>query len=118
MKNSKLFVAFILAGMTALATAQTTPPNGGNRQGGQGGGQGGGERRGPPPQAIEACQGKSSGAPCSFVGRNDAERTGTCFTPNADRPLACRPTGGGNHQGGQGTRQGTGGQGSGGRGED
>ena len=40
MKNSKLFVAFILAGMTALATAQTTPPNGGNRQGGQGGGQG------------------------------------------------------------------------------
>ena len=99
MKNRKLLVALILASMTAVATAQTnTPPNGGNHQGGgQGSGQGGSERRGPPEQAIAACQGKSSGAACSFVGRNNAERTGTCFTPNAEHTLACRPAGGGNH---------------------
>jgi hypothetical protein len=103
-KNSKLLEALILAGMTTMATAQTNPTNGENAQGG---GQGGSERRGPPPQAIEACKGKSSGAPCSFVGHNNNQRTGTCFSPNADRSLACRPAGAGNHHGGQG--QGTGG---------
>ena len=109
--NSKLLVTLILAGITTMATAQTNPPAGENRQGG---GQGGGERRGPPPQAIEACKGKASGATCSFVGRNNAERTGTCFSPDAGHPLACRPPREGNHQGGQGG-QGNGGQGSGGR---
>jgi hypothetical protein len=100
MKNSKFIAALVLAGITAVATAQTnSPPNGGN---GQGGGQGSGERRGPPPQAIEACKGKSSGAPCSFVGHNNNEPTGTCFSPNTDHPLACRPEHGNNHQAGQG----------------
>lgn len=45
----------------------------------------------PPPQAIDACKEKASGAACSFVGRNNKELTGTCFSPNPERPLACRP---------------------------
>ena len=95
--NSKLLVALILAGMTAMATAQTNnPPAGSN---GQGGGQGG--RKGPPPQAIAACQGLSSGAPCSFVGRHNNSLTETCFTPDSSHPLACRPAQGAKHQGGQ-----------------
>ena len=51
MKNRKILVALILAGMTAMATAETNnPPNGEN---GPSEGQGGHEgRRGPPPQAI------------------------------------------------------------------
>jgi hypothetical protein len=52
-----------------------------------------------------------SGAACSFVGRNNAERTGTCFTPNADRHLACRPAHGAKGQGGQSKEQGSGGHG-------
>jgi hypothetical protein len=59
----------------------------------------GGRRRGPPPEAIAACQGKASGAACSFVNRRNETRTGTCFAPptppNAqgsnEHPLACRP---------------------------
>jgi hypothetical protein len=56
--------------------------------------QGPGGHRGPPPaEALAACQGKAAEASCSFSheGRN---LTGTCFTPAADKPLACRPVGG------------------------
>ena len=67
----------------AFAQSQDGPPS---RQGqGQGGN---GERQGPPPQAIAACQGKASGAACSFVGRRGDELTGTCFAPPS------RPAGG------------------------
>lgn len=104
MKNSKILAALILAGMTAMATAQTnSPPNGGNGQGGESGG-----RKGPPPQAISACQGQSSGAPCSFVGRHNNSLTGNCYTPDANHPLACRPAQGAKHQAGQANAQGSG----------
>ena len=49
-------------------------------------------RRGPPPEAIEACSGQSEGASCSFTGRNDEQLSGTCFTPG-DNELACKPDG-------------------------
>ena len=78
-----------------------------------------GPRRGPPPpEAIDACKGKSSGVVCRFIGRQNQSLTGTCFAPPAGgpdpkegqaaaghpanqsgnqghRPLACRPDRGG-----------------------
>jgi hypothetical protein len=55
-------------------------------------------RRGPPPEAIEACKGKAVGAPCSFTNRRNQTRTGNCLAPPANAappgnaaPLACRP---------------------------
>ena len=94
-------------GHIQLAQAGSGPNNQSSSQGGQGGAgkapgsQGGSERpHGPPPAAIAACKGLASGAGCSFVGRENQNRSGTCFSPAADEPLACRPERGG--QGGQG----------------
>ena len=52
-----------------------------------------GERKGPPQEAIAACEGLAQDDPCQFTGR-DEEMTGTCFAPSEDKPLACRPEGG------------------------
>jgi hypothetical protein len=79
-----------------LAQVQEGPGN----QNPGGPGEEGRRRRGPPPEAIAACQGKASGAPCSFTNHRNETRTGTCFAPpppssaggNAEPlPLACRP---------------------------
>ncbi len=58
-------------------------------------------RRGPPPEAVAACQNKVAGAACSFTNHRNETRTGTCFAPPpaasnspgapAQPPLACRP---------------------------
>lgn len=53
----------------------------------------GGDRRGPPPEMLKACIGKSSGDSCSTIDPHDQSVAGTCFAPQA-RPLACRPQGG------------------------
>lgn len=45
----------------------------------------------PPPEAIEACEGADSGDACSFSGREGEEVSGTCFAPEDDLPLACKP---------------------------
>lgn len=51
-----------------------------------------GERpRHPPREALDACADKDSGDSCSFTGREDATVEGTCFSPDDDKPLACRP---------------------------
>ena len=87
MKQKSLVLALILSAITTLTTAQTSnPTEGGN-------GQANGEHRyGPPPAAIDACKGKTSGTACSFVGRENKTRTGTCFAPpSGNFPLACRP---------------------------
>ena len=53
-----------------------------------------GKRRGPPPQAIEACADQSEGAACSFSGRR-GEVVGSCIAPPQDKDeLACAPEGG------------------------
>lgn len=53
-----------------------------------------GNRRGPPPQAIEACANQSEGAACSFTGRR-GEVEGSCIAPPQDQDeLACAPEGG------------------------
>jgi len=118
MKKKRIFVAlFLLAGLTMGAAAQTgNPPAAGGGQGSQGSGSAQGmgqegehEHRRPPPQALAACEGKSSGAACSFTGRDNDTVNGTCFAPpeggngQSSAPLACRPAhhGHGRH-GGQG----------------
>ena len=50
-----------------------------------------GARPHPPKEAITACEGKKTDDACSF-SHNDQQRQGTCFSPQADKPLACRPT--------------------------
>lgn len=50
-----------------------------------------GERRGPPPEAIEACDGAAMGDACSFSGRDGEAVRGVCWAPEDDKPLACRP---------------------------
>jgi hypothetical protein len=57
-------------------------------------------RRGPPPQAIEACANLSEGDACTFDGRNDEELTGVCFAPS-EAELACKPEGHDRRQGGK-----------------
>ena len=59
-----------------------------------------GQRRGPPPEAIEACADKSEGDSCGFSGRQGEAVEGTCFAPPSEgKALACKPEGGrGGHQ--------------------
>jgi hypothetical protein len=48
----------------------------------------------PPPEAIEACDGASSGDACSFTAPDGDTIRGTCWKPDdapADAPLACAP---------------------------
>jgi hypothetical protein len=71
----------VAAGMvTAAVFAQPQPPQGGAS----------GARRGPPPEALKACEGRKSGDACSFTSpRGKAE--GSCWAPDTSKPLACRP---------------------------
>ena len=57
MKACKYFAVLLLAGIVPIASAQTNYVNGENGQGGE---PSGGGRKGPPPQAIAACEGKAS----------------------------------------------------------
>lgn len=104
-------IALLLAGVALGANAQNSGPSEGSGPGGQGqgmepgGGGGDQQHRRPPPEALDACQGKASGAACSFTGRRDETVSGTCFAPQSDLPLACRPAqrGGGKGQVGTGS---------------
>jgi hypothetical protein len=90
MKPDRLFVALVLAGLSAVTAAQPDNP--------QGEGQ-----AGTPAQAMDACKGRSSGASCSFVGRENQTLTGTCVAPPGENhPLACRPDRAAKGEGGQG----------------
>lgn len=52
--------------------------------------------KGPPPEALDACRGKSNGAACYFSGRQNEALSGSCFTPpDASGQPACRPDRGG-----------------------
>jgi len=50
-----------------------------------------GQHRAPPPEAIQACEGTSSGMQCSFT-TDRGSMTGTCWAPEG-KPLACKPAG-------------------------
>jgi hypothetical protein len=47
---------------------------------------------GPPPEAIDACDGAAEGDPCEFIGRFGERLTGECFAPPSP-PIACLPAG-------------------------
>jgi hypothetical protein len=86
MPTLRLVLSLAALALPSLSVAQDQP-------GGPGSGQGqGGGRRGPPPEALAACQGKSAGASCSW-SHDGRALEGTCFTPASDKPLACRPSG-------------------------
>lgn len=55
-----------------------------------------GKRRGPPPEAIEACASLSAGEACAFTGRR-GDLSGICFAPREELALACAPEGGRRH---------------------
>jgi hypothetical protein len=58
------------------------------------GGKAEGKGKGPPREMIAACANKASGASCTATGPQGRTITGTCMAPEG-RPLACRPTNGG-----------------------
>ncbi len=62
----------------------------GAEQAGQAG-PGGGRPPGPPPEAVQACAGKSEGAQVSFSGRNGESFSGVCRS--IDGQLAAMPAG-------------------------
>ncbi len=83
-------LTFTFAITSTVAFAQ--PSEGTGPQGPAGG------KRGPPKEALEACSGKKSGEACTFTGRNKENLTGTCWSPETSKPLACKPA---NHPEGQ-----------------
>lgn len=48
-------------------------------------------RRPPPEEAFEACEGLKANDACSFEDPDGNQISGQCFSPEASRPLACRP---------------------------
>ncbi len=63
-----------------------------------------GGRRGPPPEALQACAGGAQGQSCSFTGRRGETVSGTCEIPRGDK-LVCFPEGGPPSQGRRGGGQ-------------
>ncbi len=49
--------------------------------------------QGPPPAALEACEGQTPGATCSFSQPNGNVLRGVCITPPNGNALACAPQG-------------------------
>ncbi len=69
--------SLVCAGLLALAAqAQSAPPQGGTPPA-------------PPPEALNACEGKKAGETASFSGRDGRTLTGTC--ESRDGVLALRP---------------------------
>jgi hypothetical protein len=99
-RNKTLALALVFAAALSTSISSFSQPAGG--QGGPGGGE---HRRGPPPEAVDACKGKAAGAVCNFTDREGEKLTGTCFAPpprqddagkgTSEKPLACRPDRGG-----------------------
>ena len=77
MKNSKLIKA--INTMMILATLSAVPACASSNRG-SGGGRGG--MQGPPPEAIEACEGKSEGDSVTFAGRRGDSVPATCTMVN------------------------------------
>ncbi len=71
MKTTTLFLCLLfLAGGSAFGNQ--TDPGGNSRN----------ERRGPPPEAYQACQGKSAGSVSQFVDSRGETLKGTCEDEN------------------------------------
>lgn len=73
-----------------------------NALAGDGGGYKKEGRRGPPPEAIDACAGLEAEAACGFVTPRGHEISGSCFVPpHEGAELACKPTHGKKHRKGK-----------------
>ena len=84
-------VALIVIAYMSHQTASAQPSE---REGG---------RRGPPPEAFEACAEKASGDSCEMTGRKGEQLQGSCILPpEEDETLVCAPEGGAGH--GRGTK--------------
>lgn len=70
---------------------------------------GAGRPEGPPPEAVEACQGQAEGDECRFESPR-GEMSGTCRTPPRQEVLACVPRGHRRPDGRQGDSEGQGGR--------
>lgn len=90
-KRSHTLSAILALLLAGLATTACAKPDRGDGEG----------RRGPPPEAIKACKGKSAKDACSFTGRHDDTVKGTCFVPPDVDELACAPEGGPPQRGGR-----------------
>lgn len=77
MKKTTVTLVATLALLTVSQFAMANGPSG---------------RRGPPPEAFTACEGKSAGDTAEFSGRNGESVTGTCEERNGK--LVLRPEGG------------------------
>jgi hypothetical protein len=67
-------IAFLTAGASAFAAGHAT-------------------HMGKPPQeSFDACKEKASGTACSFKDKKGMDVAGTCASPDATKPLACKPT--------------------------
>lgn len=119
MKHIRILSLALLAALALPAGAQNAnqmPAGGGNANQGMGmgpqnmqPGEPGGRHRGPPPEAVAACNGKAAGTSCTFVNREGVNLNGSCFQPPAggpnqgagpsgnaqggmsQKPIACRP---------------------------
>jgi len=95
MTRTRILAATLFGALSLSLHAQQ--PGGGQGGAGAPNGPGGGPRRGPPPEAIEACNGKAAGTACSFTGREGRQVSGSCFSPPAHAdareapPMACKP---------------------------
>ena len=88
--KASLAAITLLAAVLAVGAAQAEGDNSATGNGEHGG------RRGPPPEAFDACVALIEGDSCSFVSRCDKEVTGTCVTARNDE-LVCRPADRGRH---------------------
>ena len=74
----------ILVGICLFTQVATAQPGGGS-----------GERRGPPPEAYEACDDLAIGSSCEMTGRRGDTLQGTCMASREDEDtLVCAPEGG------------------------
>jgi hypothetical protein len=82
----------VVLALSSTALAQQSPSTQQGASGAQGpsGPPRPGGPRTPPPEAVAACSGKAAGASCTFQHKDRTE-TGSCFTPDASLPVACKP---------------------------
>lgn len=81
-RDMRLVGAFLPMCLWAASAVAQTPEKGGSED----------PRRGPPPEAIDACKSLASGAACS-VNLGSKTIKGACWAPEG-KPLACKPDGG------------------------
>ena len=82
MRRQSLIVCWaVLASLAYLGQGEAGAPDGGEKHG---------NRRGPPPEAIQACNGLEDGAACSFT-LHERQISGLCRARPEGKPAVCAP---------------------------